>query len=91
MAHYRLSDKILAQDVVSETVLLDMEKGSYFELNEMGAAMLKHLRELGDPKLVVNALLEQYEVDEETVTGDLNHLLSQLEEHGLVIKQEIET
>ena len=88
MVRYKMSDRILAQDVISETVLLDMDKGSYFELNEMGSAMLTHLRESGDPQQVVAALMLKYEVDEDTVTHDLNTLLSQLEEHGLVIREE---
>ncbi len=83
----RLSERILSQEVISETVLLDMDKGSYFELNEMGSVMLKLLQESGDPEVVVAALVDKYEVDVETATADLDALLKQLLEHGLVIKE----
>ncbi len=87
MMKYRLSERILSQEVISETVLLDMDKGSYFELNEMGSVMLKLLQESGDPEVVVAALVDKYEVDVETATADLDALLKQLLEHGLVIKE----
>ena len=86
MVKYSLSKNVLAQDVVSETVLLDMDQGTYFELNEMGSEMLKRLRELGDPKRVVASLLDDYEIEEETLAQDLRELLGQLERHGLVKK-----
>ncbi len=86
MVKYGLSRNVLVQNVVSETVLLDIDKGEYFELNELGSEMLKRLRDLGDPRRVIASLLADYEVEEETLTRDFRELLSQMESHGLVVK-----
>ena len=84
MVKYRLSESVLVQKVISETVLLDLHKGTYFELNETGSFMLEHLREHGDPKKVLNLVLQEYDIDAQTLSNDLNHLLDDLQHNGLI-------
>ena len=87
MVSYALSPGILIQEVVSETVLLDMDKGEYYELNETGSTMLRILKETGDPKQVFRFLLNEYNVSVDEVTRDFHDLVSKLERHGLVKKK----
>ncbi len=86
MVNYRVPSNVLVQEVVSETVLLDIEKGAYFELDEMGTDMLKRLKVLGDPEKAIKDMLNDYDVTEEVLSHDFLDLLAQLESHGLVEK-----
>ena len=86
MPHYTINQRFLIQDVVSETVLLDMDKGDYFQLNEMGSIMLKRLGDLGDPEAVIASLLRDYEVSREELSRDLHELIRDMENRGVIEK-----
>ena len=65
-------------------MLLDTRRGKYYTLNPTGAAiwdLLSEPRSLAELRL---ALLERFEVDHETLSGDLSDLLDDLRRHGLV-------
>ena len=86
MPHYSINQRFLVQDVVSETVLLDMNKGDYFQLNEMGSVMLKRLADLGDPEKVIASLLQDYEVSREELSRDLDELIQKMVTYGVIGK-----
>jgi hypothetical protein len=65
-------------------VLLDLESGTYYGLDEVGTRMLELVREHGSVEPVVAAMLHEYEVGEEQLRRDLEDLLDKLAEHGLV-------
>lgn len=87
MAKYQFPNTVLFQDVVTETVILDTRKGSYFTLNEMGTEMLRLLRKSGDPTQVVRSILENFDVTQEEVSKDLEKLIQDLEQQGLLIQE----
>jgi hypothetical protein len=70
-----------------DAVLLDLATGTYFGLDEVGARFWELLGEggmrLGDIK---NKLLDEYEVDEETLVKDLDELVATLETKGLIVR-----
>ena len=79
-----LSPEVLFQEVSGEIVLLDLASESYFGLDEVGArvwTLLSEGRALGE---VLDALLEEYEVDRATLESDVGELLNQLLEAGLI-------
>jgi hypothetical protein len=84
MSRYAIAEGVLVQKVVSDTVLLDSERGEYFELNSMGSEMLHRLERLGDPELVMAELLEEYMVSPEELRADLDGLIRGLMGAGLV-------
>ena len=86
MPLYALPPSILIQEVGGETVVLHMEKGEYFELNEMGTVMLKRLRECADLDQIVDSLTEEYAVSQTEASEDLQRLILSLESYGLVQK-----
>ncbi len=87
MVHYELSEGVLVQEVLSETVLLDTGRGEYFELNDVGSAMLTHLRDSGDPQAAFDRLLNEYDVAEDVLRQDFDELIGQLEDNGLLRKR----
>lgn len=78
------SDQVLSQEVNGETVLLDLESESYFGLDSVGTriwTMLNEGRELAE---MIDVLIQEYEVERETLEQDVNELLASLLEAGLI-------
>lgn len=81
---FRQSSDVVFRDVGGETILLDSRRGTYFALNEVGAAAWQLID--GGVRLqeVCAGLVERYEVTSETAWTDLVELVEELERHGLV-------
>lgn len=82
------SETVFAQEVDGEMVLLDMESENYFGLDEVGTAIWQAMQEYGTLKEVFNAMLEQYDVEEEVLKRDLTEFVEKLIESGLVEVEE---
>ncbi len=85
----RSSTIVVSKDVVScdlsgETAMLDMKEGVYYGLNEMGTIIWEFIQEPVTIQEIVNNILEEYEVDEETCYGDVVELLEQMLENKLI-------
>lgn len=77
------SDVIL-QELGDEIVVANLNTGVYFALNEVAARTWALLRDAPTLDAVVSSLLEEYEIDESTLKADLQGLLEQFEQHGLM-------
>lgn len=82
-----ISDNVVAREVSGETVLLNLETGTYFGLNAVGGriwslveAQPRSLAEIGE------VLLGEFDVSAETVQDDVLALAKELHEHGLLLK-----
>lgn len=71
-----------------ELVLLDLEKGDYFGVNEVGAELWKRLAEGKSPREIARELEPQYDVEPERLLEDLVALTSELLARGLVRRKE---
>ncbi len=78
------ADTVFAQEVDGEMVLLDIESENYFGLDEVGTAIWQAMQEYGTLQEVFNAMLEQYDVEEEVLERDLSDFVEKLLESGLV-------
>jgi len=78
------ADTVFAQEVDGEMVLLDMESENYLGLDEVGTAIWQAMQEYGTLQEVLNAMLEQYDVEEEVLEKDLSDFVEKLVESGLV-------
>ena len=78
------SDQVLKQSLDNEIILLDLESGRYFGLQEVGFRAWEALTESGDTDAVFTTLLAEYAVDAETLRQDLDELWQGLMEAGLV-------
>ena len=78
------AETVFAQEVDGEMVLLDMESENYFGLDEVGTAIWQEMQEKETLKEVFEALLEQYEVEEEVLEKDLSDFVEKLLDSGLV-------
>jgi hypothetical protein len=83
---FRVPEEVLFQEVSGETVLLDLESESYFGLDEIGTRIWVLLNEGKSVSQMVDVLLEEYEVERATLEGDVDELLGELAEAGLIKK-----
>ncbi|MCZ6829835.1 MAG: PqqD family protein [Gammaproteobacteria bacterium] len=79
-----LSPDALFQEVSGETVILDMASETYFGLDAVGTRVWQLMQEKRQLQPVFDALLQEYEVESETLEQDLASLLTSLEEAGLI-------
>jgi hypothetical protein len=83
-SYVRVPEGVLLQHVADEIVLLHLESGVYYGLDPVGTRMLDLACELGGADAVVSTLLEEYETTAEVLERDLERLLGELVENGLV-------
>jgi Coenzyme PQQ synthesis protein D (PqqD) len=79
-----ISEDVLFQEVSGETVLLDLDSEQYFGLDAVGTRIWTLLNEGADPAAMVDTLLEEYEVERDTLAADVDELLARLAEAGLI-------
>jgi len=80
-----IPDTVLSTELHDEGVLLNLETGEYFGLDEVGMEMWKVLRANGDVGAARAALLEQYDVAEDVLVKDLDELIAKLAERKLLV------
>ena len=79
-----LSSEVLFRELQGEAVLLDLRSQHYFGLDEVGTRIWQLLAEHGRAELVLKKLLQEFDVDEASLTVDLAEFLTRLESAGLI-------
>jgi predicted deacylase len=79
-----LRDRVSVVDTNYGAVLLDVKTGVYWELNSSGAVALKALLACADIDAATAEVTAQFDVDQQTATGDVRALLAELRSAGLV-------
>lgn len=78
------STEVMTASVHDETVMMDIESGRYYGLDDIGSEiwrMLETPRRFGD---LVDSLLKDYEADRAVIAADLRKLLSLMAEYKIV-------
>ncbi|MFD2214029.1 lasso peptide biosynthesis PqqD family chaperone [Metabacillus endolithicus] len=75
---------MIVSDMDGEKVMLHIERGSYFNLGEVGGVIWDMIKTPTGVKDVVLSLLEQFEVDEKTCEEQVIDFLNQLEKQNLI-------
>jgi hypothetical protein len=83
----KLRDGVSTADTEYGMALLDEDSGQYWNLNPTGSLALRTLLAGGTTAQVVQGLMEQYAVDAETASQDVEDLLGELHAAGLVKEQ----
>ena len=79
-----LSDDVISQEVSGETVLLDLASENYFGLDEVGTRIWQLIQQNGDLEFIVKTLLDEYDVAEDTLKADVEKLLTEISDLGLI-------
>lgn len=80
----RQSSGVLFNQVDDDLVMMDVEKGSYFGVNAVGAAIWNMIAEPIRIQDVIRQLLEQYDVTEEVCRQETLAFLEQAHEKGFI-------
>ena len=81
----KLSSNLLTSDISGEAVILSPKSGIYYGLNETGATIWSKLQQ--QPKKVAElreSILTEYEVTSEECDRDLQEVLQDLLDNGLI-------
>lgn len=81
---YRSASSVLFRDLGGESVLLDVESGFYFGLDEVGTRIWTLLEQHREVDPVCRVLAREYEVDEETLVSDVTAFVGTLVQRGLL-------
>lgn len=82
----RTNPDVVWRDLEGEAVLLDLSRGIYFGLNEVGTRIWRMLDEGESLERISDALVTEYEADRLTVERDLTALVAELEARRLIVR-----
>ena len=80
----RASPRQVSTELGAETVILGMEKGRYFGLNEVGARIWALVQEPISVTALCDGLFAEYEVSRAALETDVLEILAELHEQGLI-------
>lgn len=81
-------ESALATTIDGEAVVLETESGTYFGLNEVATFCWEELDEPRTLEALCDAVVEEFDVDRETCEADVEALVEDLAERGLVDLEE---
>jgi hypothetical protein len=81
------SDTAMARRVDDEIVILDIESGQFFAINDVGAFIWDLLEAEVTIEELADAVAAEYGVDTETASGDVDELVKQLVDADLVTEK----
>lgn len=84
MTLYKASTKYLYSEIDSEAVILDVHSGTYFGLNEVSNRIWQLLQTPASEQQLLASILEEYEVSEADAVKDIQSLLTEMLDAGLV-------
>lgn len=84
----RIPENVLFNEVAGEAVLLNLETGRYYALNEVGARLWRLLVEHGRLEPVLERMLTEYEVTPDRLAADVDAVLKDLLANGLLVRSE---
>ncbi len=88
---YRVADHVELTVIDGAAIVLDGRRGKYLGLNEVATRILTGLKDDGDPERVLECLLGDYDAPEAQVRADVERMVRELEEKGLVELEPSET
>lgn len=78
---------VIAREVSGETVILNLESGTYYGLDPVGAFIWQLLTRGESLRNICYVLPEEFEVDTETAQRDLESLIDDLVDRKLVMRR----
>lgn len=79
-----IGEDVIARELDGETVLLNLETGIYFGLDQVGTRIWQLLAAGGPLQAILDTLVVEYDAEHDALERDLVRFISQLEAKGLV-------
>lgn len=83
-ARLKIPEQVVTRQVGDETVLLNLESGTYFGLDPVGSRFLELVQADGALAVVIARMLEEFEVAEAQLEADLLQLADEMLASGLL-------
>ena len=80
----RVSDEVAIRKIDNDTVLLNLQTGTYFGLDAVGSRLLELLEQNGELAAAYRAMLEEFDVAPEILEADLLRLSQEMSSKGLL-------
>lgn len=74
----RVAENVVSRDLADESVLLNLDTGTYFGLDAVGTRLWHLLAEHGSSESAIETLLTEYDVDAPRLQKDVDTLIDQL-------------
>lgn len=81
----RVAEHVVFRELDGEAVILNLDTGTYFGLDDVGTRIWRHLDRRDPIDALVGALVEEYDVEPEQARADVGRLIGQLVEKGLLV------
>jgi hypothetical protein len=83
-ACFKIPEQVVTRQVGDETVILNLESGTYFGLDPVGSRFLELLVAEGAFAAVIDRMLEEFDVTEAQLEADLLQLADEMLASGLL-------
>ncbi|HNX65260.1 MAG TPA: PqqD family protein [Bacteroidales bacterium] len=84
MVKYIRNSKTISGRLHDEMVMMDMEQGKYFSLNQTATAIWEHLENPLTIEQLCDRLMDEYEVEREQCVEEIKEYLDEMKELSLV-------
>ncbi|HEV8396911.1 MAG TPA: PqqD family protein [Vicinamibacterales bacterium] len=81
---FAASPSVVFRQMDDGAVLLDLESGVYFGLDEVGTRVWTLLVEQKTPDAVCQVMLDEFDVDPGVLAEDVRRLVGELQQNGLL-------
>ncbi len=78
------NEEIVWRNLEGEAVLLNPNSGKYYGLNEVGCSFWEKVNGTNSLESIINLLLEEYDVERETLEQDIIELATNMEERKII-------
>lgn len=78
------SPSVLAAEVDGEIVMMSIEQGRYFGLDDIGSVIWKRIEQPRSFAALIDALAAEYDADRATIAADVGALLARMAEQDVV-------
>lgn len=85
---FRPADNVVFRELEGEAIILHLDSGTYFGLDVVGTSIWRRLERQESVGVVVDALVDEFEVDAPRARLDVEQLITQLVDKGLMVADE---
>tara|TARA_Y100001958_G_C20805378_1_gene266831 strand:- start:46 stop:327 length:282 start_codon:yes stop_codon:yes gene_type:complete len=82
--HFKIKENTALSELDDQAILLNLDSGIYFKLNELGLFIVANLNHNTDFFSLVKLICNKYEISEKSCSLDLDNFLNQLRDRELL-------
>ena len=84
--HFRVnSPPVVLETIDEETIIVNLDTGSYYDLNHVGGQVLHTLNAGADLEAAIDSVTARYDVERELVADPVRALVEDLAQEGIIV------